>query len=142
LSQTYEKRLGKCCKNKAALKKVNKRLAELEKLLQAAFERAVLGAGDSDNAGTPDIFISYAQKYEAEKQELTQKAAELPRSIKQQSQTENDVNIFIALMKKYSNITELDRATAVELIDYITVSAKTTLPREIVIHYNLLGDVE
>jgi len=116
-----------------ALKKVNKRLGELDKLIQAAFEKSVLG-GDSS-----DIFAEYAQKYEAEKQELTQQAKQLSTSIEKQSQTENDVDMFIALMKKYVNITDFDRATAVELIDHITVSASAVQPREIVIYYNFIG---
>jgi len=117
-----------------ALKKVNKRLAELDKLLQAAFEKSVLG-GDMSNT-----FTEYARKYEAEKQELTQQAKQLSVSIEKHSQTENDVDTFIALMKKYSSITELDRATAVELIDHITISASAVKPREIVIYYNFIGN--
>jgi len=119
-----------------ALKKVNKRLAELDKLTQAAFEKSVLG-GES-----AELFTQYAQIYEAKKQELTQQAKQLSASIEQQSQTENDVGTFIALMKKYVNITELDRATAVELIDHITISASAVKPREIEIYYNLMGNIE
>ena len=122
--------------DRTTLKKVSKRLAELDKLLQAAFEKSVLGSD------TSNIFVEYARKYETEKQELTGQAQILSASIEQQSQTENDVEIFIALMKKYSNITELDRATAVELISHITISASAVKPREVVIYYNFLGNVE
>jgi len=120
---------------KKALKKITKRLSELDKLLQAAFEKSVLGGGSSD------MFTALAQKYEAEKLELTKQAQDLTSSIENQSRTENDVDTFIALMKKYSDITELDRATVVELIDHITVSASSINPREIVIYYNLMGNV-
>lgn len=119
-----------------ALKKVNKRLAELDKLLQAAFEKSVLGGASSE------LFTEYARKYEAEKQELMKQAKQLSASIEQQSKTESDVETFIALMKKNVNITELDRATAVELIDHITISASTVKPREIEIYYNFVGNVE
>ena len=121
--------------DKRALKKINKRLSELDSLLQAAFEKSVLGGGSSD------MFTTLAQKYEAEKQELAKQAHNLTASIENQSQTENDVDTFIALMKKYSDITELDRATVVELIDHITVSASSINPREVVIYYNLMGNV-
>ena len=87
------------------------------------------------------MLMALAQKYEAEKLELTKHAQELTSSIENQSRTENDVDTFIALMKKYSDITELDRATVVELIDHITVSASSINPREIVIYYNLMGNV-
>ena len=119
-----------------ALKKINKRLAQLDKLLQAAFEKSVLGGESSE------VFSEYARKYESEKQELTGQADELSASIEKHSRTENDVETFIALMKKYVNIQELDRATAVELIDHITVSASTVKPREIVICYNSIGKVQ
>ena len=118
------------------LKKVTKRLADLDNLIQAAFEKSVLGGGSMD------MFTTLSKKYEAEKHELAKQANDLSTSIDKQSQTVNDVDTFISLMKKYVNITELDRATAVELIDHITVSASTVTPREIVIHYNLVGNVE
>ncbi len=119
-----------------ALKKVNKRLSELDKLLQAVFEKSVLGGA------TSELFAEYARKYEAEKQELMKQANKLSASIEKQSKTENDVEAFIALMKKYVNITELDRATAVELIDHIIISASSTEPREIEIYYNFVGNAE
>ena len=122
--------------DKSALKKVNKRLAELDKLLQAAFEKSVLGGAVSE------LFTEYARKYETEKQELMKQANQLSASIEKQSQTESDVETFIALLKKYVDITDLDRATAVELVDHITVSASAVTPREIVIYYNRIGKVE
>ena len=66
-----------------ALKKLNKRLGEPDKLIQAAFEKSVL-------SGTPsEMFTTLAQKYEAEKQGLAKQAQQLTTSIEQQSQTEN-----------------------------------------------------
>jgi hypothetical protein len=121
--------------DRKALKKLNKRLDDLDNLIQAAFEKSVLGGG------SPDMFTTLSRKYEAEKLELAKQAQELTSSIENQSRTENDVDTFITLMKKYSDITELDRATIVELIDHITVSASSINPREIVIYYNLMGNV-
>ena len=122
--------------DRKALKKLNKRLDDLDNLIQAAFEKSVLGGG------SPEMFTALLKKYEAEKQELAKQAYDLTASIEKQSRTVNDVDIFISLMKKYVNITELDRATAVELIDHITVSASSVTPREIVIYYNLVGNME
>jgi len=54
----------------------------------------------------------------------------------------NDVDAFIKLMKKYVNITDLDRATTVTLIDKIIISEKIKgfdEPREIIICYNFIG---
>jgi len=124
--------------DKKALKKINKRLLELDSLLQAAFEKSVLGGGSGNS---PDMFMALAQKYESEKLDLTKQSDNLTATIGKQSQTENDVDTFITLMKKYSNIEEIDRATAVELIDRITISASSVSPREVVIYYNLMGNV-
>jgi hypothetical protein len=118
------------------LKNINKRLTELDKLIQATFEKSVLGDLSAD------MFSELARKYETEKRELTSKAQELTISIERQSQVQNDVETYIALMKKHADITELDRATVVELIDHITVSASDVKPREFVIHYNFVGSME
>jgi hypothetical protein len=50
--------------------------------------------------------------------------------------------VTVTLIKKYVSITELDRATAVEPIDHITVSASAVKPREIVVYCNFIGKVE
>jgi DNA repair exonuclease SbcCD ATPase subunit len=122
--------------DKAALKKANKRLAELDKLIRAAFEKSVM---DSAFAET---FEGMARQYEAEKRELAERAERLTEAIEQHSQTGNDVDTFISLMNKYANITELDRAIVAELIDHITVSASSVKPREITIYYNFVGNLE
>jgi hypothetical protein len=122
--------------DKAALKKTVKRLAELEKLIQAAFEKSVLDSAFSET------FEGMARQYEDEKRELTARAEQLEATIDRHSRTENDVDTFISLLEKHVNITELDRATAVELIDHITVSAGAVKPREITIYYNFVGSME
>ncbi len=58
-----------------ALKKVTKRLAELDKLIQATFEKSVLG-GDM-----LDTFAEYARKYEAEKLALSGQAKQLSEQL-------------------------------------------------------------
>jgi DNA repair exonuclease SbcCD ATPase subunit len=115
--------------NRNTLQKINKRIADLDILIRKAFERSAL----------EDIYSEYEQEYKTEKQELAQQAKELTEFIDKQSQTENDVETYIDLIKKYSDITELDRATAVELIDHITISASTVKPRVIEIYYNFVG---
>ena len=119
--------------NKKSLAKVNKRLVELERLMQAAFERSIL------HEQGVDIFTRYLVKYEGEKTTLMQQHSQLTTAINQQSQTEHGVNSFISLLKKYANITKLDRQVVVELIDKITISDITTNPRDIVIYYKLCG---
>ena len=120
---------------KLALTATYKRLAELDKLIQATFEKSVLGDLSAETLAV------FAKKYEAEKGELLKKSAQLTASIEKQSQVENDVETYISLMKKHADIQELDRATVALLIDHITVSASGITPRNIEIHYNFVGNV-
>ncbi|GHU57079.1 resolvase [Clostridia bacterium] len=117
-----------------SLKQAQKRLSELERLIQAAFEKSVL----SDNN---DVFAEFTQKYKSEKMELSEKIKDLTAKTERHNQSVSDVETFISLMKECVNITVLDRAAAVQLIDKIVVSAKSVDPREIVIHYNFIGQI-
>jgi hypothetical protein len=122
---------------KAALKKVQKRMGEVDKLLTAAFEKSVLGG---ESAVT---FTRLATGYEAEKRELSARIAATEQSIAQKAQTEKDVDTFIGLMREYATITELDRTMAVTLIDHITISRRIKgEPQVIEIFYNLMGRIE
>jgi hypothetical protein len=116
--------------DKNALKSLNKRISDLNKLITAALEKSVLGGKNAE------VFAEAERKYTAEKKEKTEQADKLKAFIEKHSQTENDVEAYIALMKKYSGITELDRAGAVELINYITISASADEERKIDIHFN------
>jgi hypothetical protein len=73
---------------------------------------------------------------------LTNQAHLLTVSIEKQSRVENDVETYLTLMKKYADITELDRQTVAELIHKITVSGVAVKPQEIVIYYNFIGQIE
>jgi hypothetical protein len=96
--------------DKAALKQAQKRLAELDKLLKATFEKSVLGGASAE------MFTELAAKHDSEKRELKTKAAQLSAAVEKQSRAENDADAFISLMKKRVNVTELDRSTVVELM--------------------------
>jgi hypothetical protein len=119
---------------KNELKKVTKRLAELDTLLKSIFEKSVLG-------GNSEIFSKFETDYTEEKQNLTQKADKLTEDIDKYSQNENDAETFIALIKKYRSMTKLSRAAAVELIDHITVFAPADGERKIVIYFNFMGNI-
>jgi DNA invertase Pin-like site-specific DNA recombinase len=120
----------------AALKKVDKRLEQLDKLIQAAFEKSVLGGSSADT------FERLNREYESEKFELLEVKKRLTANIEQHGQTKNDVEVFIKLTKEYVNITDIDRAAAAELIERIEIPAKTNTdePREIIIYYNFIGN--
>jgi hypothetical protein len=113
------------------LKRAQKRILEIDKLMQKAFEQSVL----SNTNFFPDLI----QKYESEKLELTEKIRQVTEIRERESKSESDVETFIDLMKDCVDITTLDRATAVQLIDKIIIPAKNKNPREIVICYNFVG---
>jgi DNA invertase Pin-like site-specific DNA recombinase len=115
------------------LKQAEKRLSDIDRLIQAAFEKSVLSK--------TDIFTGYMQKYESEKIELTDKVRNLKACIQDRDKSVNEIEVFIDLMKKNAESVTLDRATAVALIDKIIVSAQDKVPREIVIHYNFIGEI-
>ena len=120
----------------AALKKSKKRLTELEKLIQATFEKTILSGLSPESAN------KLIHGYESEKSALTEKISQLTAKINAGHQLKNDVDTFIKLIKKHVNITDLDRATAVTLIDKIIISKKikgSDEPREIIIYYNFIG---
>ena len=86
----------------AALKKSEKRLAELEKLIQATFEKTILSGLSPESAN------KLIHGYESEKSALTEKISQLTFKINAQHQLKNDVDTFIELMKKHVNITDLE----------------------------------
>jgi hypothetical protein len=115
------------------LSKSEKRVAELDKLMQAVYE-------DKLKAKIPeDVCINLLEKYKAEQENLLLRITELKSVLEQQNQDENDVNEFIRRIKQYASVEELDRAMALELIDHIKVGARDVEEREIHIHYKLLG---
>jgi tellurite resistance protein len=119
--------------NRTELAKAENRLAELDGLMQSAYEDKLKGAIPEN------ICVSFLEKYKSEHDSLTERVQTLRSELAVQSQDENDVNEFIRRIRKYVDIEELDRATAIELIDHIKVGARDVEEREIHIHYKLLG---
>ena len=109
------------------------RLAELENLIPSIYEDKVLGKIPED------VCVNLLAKYQAEQKELSEEVDQLESKLNSVKQDENDVEEFISRLKKYTDVQELTREMALELIEYITIDEYAAdRPRDIHIYYKLL----
>ncbi|MEG2125708.1 MAG: DUF4368 domain-containing protein, partial [Hydrogenoanaerobacterium sp.] len=125
---------------KATLKAAEKRLSELERLTQALYEDKVLGS-------IPEAtFKSLMSKYELERAEKSALIAELIGKITETEKSQDNIDNYIANIKKYVAVEQLDREMLLELINCIDVGEikkeNGQTSQEIRIHYNLLDKVQ
>jgi hypothetical protein len=121
------------------LKKSQRRVDELEKLIQSAYEDKVLGSLSVES------FKKLAAKYEEERDELTAVIEEIKTRLAESDSDLADVDSFLSVMKKYVNIEQLDREILLELIDKIEVGEvyeeNGTEIRDVVIHYRFVDTI-
>lgn len=80
-------------------------------------------------------------KYETEQKELSAEVTELEAKLSAIKQDEEDVELFIERLKKYTDVQELTREMCLGLIKYITLDAYVEgKSREIYIHYKLIAE--
>ncbi|MFT9078540.1 recombinase family protein [Ethanoligenens sp.] len=123
-----------------ALKTTGKRLKELDRLISSLYEDKVRGAIPES------VCVGLMQKYEAERKEKTAQAHGLEEKIAASAQNEREVDSFLAAIKKYVAVEQLDREMLLELINYIEVGERfikgNQKYRKITIHYNFVGKIE
>ena len=98
------------------LKVTAARVAELEKLMQNLYEDKCAGVVPQT------VFQTLMQRYETER---AQKAASLPdleQKVKAQLENRNDAGQWAEIIRRYTEITELDESILFELVDRIEVS--------------------
>ena len=85
--------------------------------------------------------IKMSHDYELEQSNLKSMAEVLRKDLKQQERQKTNVRAFIAAVKKYTDLQELDAAVLRAFIDRIEVSHvdKKSRTREITIVYNFIG---
>lgn len=109
------------------------RLEELQKLIPSIYEDKVLGKIPED------VCINLLEKYQSEQKALSAQVEELEAKLSAVKQDEQDAEEFVRRLKKYTDVRELTREMALELIEYITVDAYAAdRPRDIHIYYKLL----
>ena len=125
---------------KTELTALEKRLSELEKLIQAAYEDKVMGRIPES------VCINLLNKYEAERAEKFECKKELSGTLATSEANEKSVDDRLDLIQDYAQLEELDRATLVRLIQKIEIGEKHEVDghveRDINIYYNFAGFVE
>ncbi|HIR98880.1 MAG TPA: recombinase family protein [Candidatus Coproplasma avistercoris] len=113
----------------------NDRLAELDKLIQSAFEEKVLG-------NLPESMCkSLFEKYQVEKESAQRQINMLEEQIAAVNEMDAEVEEYIAQLKRYANCEELTREMCLQLIEFITIGERPSddTPREIHIYYKFIS---
>ncbi|MGN0813735.1 MAG: recombinase family protein [Candidatus Coproplasma sp.] len=122
------------------IKNAKKRLAELDLLIQSAFEEKVL-------KNMPEsVCIALCDKYQKEKETVEKTISELEIKLADESKDQADVDEYIRRIKQYGKCEKLTREMCLQLIEFITVDAKKVhnnrwhpaAPRNIHIYYKLI----
>lgn len=124
---------------KNELKKINKRIAQLEKILNKLYEDRAF------EKITEERYLSMNSSYENEYNELKERQNVLTQQISKIETTECNAETFTNLIEKYLNITELNARILNELIDKIVIHEKEIINGEkyqmVEIYYKFVGFV-
>ena len=131
------KRREKTIRENADIKRkkaIEKRIADLDKLIQKIYEDKVLG--NLPEKTCTDLLT----KYQQEKDTLQTELDTLIRKADADKQDEADVDEYIRRLKSYAGAEELTRQMCLDLIEYFTVDAYQgrKAVRDIHIYYKLI----
>lgn len=119
------------------LRKIEKRLSQLDKILNKLYEDRALEKISEER------YLAMNGNYENEYNDLKSKKSELKDQITQTETAEYNAKIFTDLIEKYINITELNARILNELIEKIVVHEKEIINGEkyqtVEIYYKLVG---
>ena len=122
---------------KSELKKINKRIAQLERILNKLYEDRAL------EKITEERYLLMNSNYENEYNELKERQNVLTQQIENIETTECNAETFTNLIEKYLNITELNARILNELIEKIVVHEKEIINGEkfqmVEIYYKFVG---
>ena len=115
LMQDEASRKAELAQKRKALSGAQKRMEDLDKIIQHLYEDNVLGK-------LSDLrFQKLSAQYETEQAEIRQLSETLEREIAEEAEQVSDVGRFLQLAERYSDIQELDAATVNELIEKIVI---------------------
>ena len=115
LTQDEASRKAELAQKRKALSSTQKRMEDLDKIIQRLYEDSVLGKLSDAR------FSKLSAQYEMEQAEIQQLATALEREIEDDAEQVVGVGHFLQLAEKYSDLQELDAATVNELIDKIVI---------------------
>ena len=122
------------------LAEIQKRIGELDTIFQRIYEDNIIGRLSDER------FMKMSKGYEDEQHTLQTEADEIQSELQQEEKKSVDVKRFLAIVKKYTDLTELTPEILREFIDKIIVHApdKSSGRRlqEIEIIYNHIGEFD
>ena len=143
--RAIEKRLTETDQSRAKAmkkeqKKLNKRLAELDRLFSSLYEDKVMERITERN------FEMMSGKYQKEQLEIEARLKEVTETLNESYEKSQGIRDFLSLIRNYQGLKELDATVANALIDKILVSerekmADGTVRQEIKIYYKFIGFV-
>ena len=124
-------------KTEKELRKAKRRLSELDKMFSALYEDKVNGNVSEHN------YKQLAAVYEAEQLELEQKISGYEENLRNTKVEHDNADKFVAMLKEYAGIKELNAAVLHSLIDKIVIHETEIVDDEkvqkIEIYYQLVG---
>ena len=122
------------------LKATKARLSELEKLMQNLYEDKCSGVIPQT------VFQTLIKKYEAESAQKAALLPELEQKARTQRENRNDASHWAEIIRRYTEITELDETLLFELVDRIEVGEAKCISaarvRDIRVYYRYVGNVD
>ena len=124
----------------AELSAIDRRLPELDRLVQSAYEDKVLGKIPEN------LCVQLLNGYEAERKAKQERRRELTEQLAASRENEQSVDAWLDMVQDYYNLEELDRPTLVRLIQKIEVGEKRMVDgheeRDFNIYYNFIGHID
>lgn len=125
----------------ATLTQSQKRIAELDVIIKRLYEDNISGKLSDER------FIKLSRDYELEQTNLTNLVEHLRQEVKEQEKQKVNVRQFIAAVRKYTDMQQLDASVLREFVEKIYISEVYTPDeneprikvREIEIVYNFIG---
>ena len=116
------------------------RISQIDTIVQRLYEDNVSGKVSDDR------YIKMSAGYETEQVELQARLAEIETILQEQKEQTAGVNAFLQIVRKYSEITELDATTIHEFVEKIRVFQATKdgaghRMQHVKIYFNFIGEI-
>lgn len=122
------------------LKTISARVSELERLMQNLYEDKCTGVVPQT------VFQTLMKKYETERAQKAAAIPELERKVRAQMENRHDADRWAEIIRRYTEITELDETILFELVDRIEIGearkvGKTRI-QDVKVFYRYVGCVD
>lgn len=141
LRAKLEKEKGETVRAERELKKAEKRIGEMDKILAKLYEDQALGKISEAR------YQAMAPGYEAEQASLQERVSRLREQLAHTQEVQDNVEQFVPLIQKYTDIQELTPHILNELIEKIVVHEKKveedgSKSQMVEIHYKFVGCID